>query len=242
MLYLLTVQFEKIDQEKKTDLYYSILGAILNLFDNKKEIYDGIVKLSFSLDEYLNITITIVGTDVYEYIVNTLLKDSQKSISVNRKILQLKQLKFKFETFSPNGIEYRDFDKFVLRFYSPTFVRQQKITHMLPNPSQFLTSVLHKLNTIFQLNIDENHFKKWLKNTVYVGEFNLSTRLVKIKQGKKAGVVGICTYYLSDKTHEENLRTLYILLQSIKFLGMGSGTKLGCGSVSCFISKIKKNV
>ncbi|MCR5411459.1 MAG: hypothetical protein K6E76_00275 [Patescibacteria group bacterium] len=109
-------------------------------------------------------------------------------LSLNGEKYQLKQLNFNFEIFSLADLEYKEFNKFVLRFHSPTFVRQQNITYMLPNPSQFLFSVYQKLISYCpDLKIEnEKDFKEWLKYQLYVGEFDLSSRLITLKKGKKA--------------------------------------------------------
>ncbi|MDR2415480.1 MAG: CRISPR system precrRNA processing endoribonuclease RAMP protein Cas6 [Candidatus Peribacteria bacterium] len=210
---------------------------MLNLFEEQDKVYKSITKLSFVASKNLTIQIGIQGEENYTAIVNHLLKHPSQTLSINSKKFQLQQLKFNFEMFNPATMEYKPFDKFVLHFYSPTFVRNINITYLLPNPDQFLYSVWTKLQELYAFAIDEETFKKRLKNTIYVGEFDLGSKLVQIKGGKKAGVVGFCTYYVRDTAHKEFVRLLYLILHAIKFLGVGSSTKLGCGNVGCFITK-----
>ncbi|MBQ7074996.1 hypothetical protein IJM86_08405 [bacterium] len=98
----------------------------------------------------------------------------------------LQQLNFRFEIFNPEKMEFQDFDKFVLRFHSPTFVRQENITYLLPNPDQIFSSLLQKMLPYCPIEIDEKEFKIWLKQTIYMGEFDLHSKLITIKEGKKA--------------------------------------------------------
>lgn len=130
-----------------------------------------------------------------------------------------------FKLFDPKSLEFQPFSSFQLRFYSPTFVRQGKITYALPQADQFLFSVLEKLESYYPScleGLDKKSFKKWLKRALYTGEFKIKTELLMIKKNKKSGVVGFCTYYLNKEHSEpqEYLQLLYLLLHAIKFLGI----------------------
>ena len=235
MLYLLRINFTKPEWAKKSDFYYAILGAILNLFENQNEIYDSILKLSFSVKDQLEINIGIQGEEWYNKIVSHLLSHPEQELSINGNKCRLKQINFHFDLFDGKVEEYRDFNKFILRFHSPTFVRQQNITYLLPTPERMIASLMSKFEKIYPMAIDHTDFKKWLKNIIFVGECKLESRLIQIKQWKKTGIVWFWTYYLSDKTNMDYVKYLYLLLKSIKYLGMGSSVKLGCGNVSCQI-------
>lgn len=235
MLYLLRIQFTKPEWARKSDFYYAILGAILNLFEDQSAVYTSILKLSFSVGEQLEINMGIQGEEWYNMIVSHLLSHPEQELSINGSKCSLKQINFHFDLFDGEMGEYRDFNKFILRFHSPTFVRQQNITYLLPTPERIIASLMSKFEQIYPSNIDQADFKKWLKNTLFVGECKLESRLIQIKQGKKTGIVWFWTYYLSDKTNIDYVKYLYLLLKSVKYLGMWSGVRLGCGNVSCQI-------
>jgi len=236
MIYLLNIQFSKPENTRKSDFYYAILWAFLNLFEDQKKVYDSILKLSFSLDENFTLYMSIDWDEAYNHIISHILSHPEQEISINGEKCKLKQLNFHFEILDIKNIEYKDFDKFVLTFHSPTFIRQVNITYLLPNPDQFLWSVLHKIIEYYDIKIDEKGFKNWLKSAIYVWEFDLWSRLITIKGWKKAWVVWYCTYYLKNKENEDYMRILYLILQTIKFFGMWSSTKLWCWNVGCFIS------
>ena len=243
MLYQLTINFQKAhDWFQKQDAYYAILGAVLNLFHNDEAVYHAICKLSFSIsEEEFMVMITINGEKYYNYIVQILMKSPSQELSVNGVLLSFKNIRLDFKIFDPELVEYQAFSKFQLKFYSPSFLRQENIIYALPQPDQFLISVRDKIEHYYpqlQLNLEEKKkFKKWIKRAIYVGEFKLKTELIHIKKNKKSWVVGYCHYYLNLEMvdNPEYLHQLYLLLQAIRFVGIGSGVKLWCGNVGCFI-------
>ncbi len=241
MIYLLNVQFSKPENSRKSDFYYAILWAFLNLFEDQEKVYESIIKLSFNIDDNFTLYMSIDWEDAYNFIVSHILSHPEQELSINGEKCKLKQLNFHFEILDINNIAYRDFDKFVLTFHSPTFIKQTNITYLLPNPDQFLWSVLRKVVQYYNIDVDEKDFKNRLKYTIYAGEFDLWSRLVNIKWWKKAGVVWYCTYYIKNKENEIYMKLLYIILQTIKFFGIGGSVKLWCWNVSCFISSKKKH-
>jgi len=240
MIYLLNIEFSKPEKSRKSDFYYAILWAFLNLFEEQKKVYDSIIKLSFNIENNFTIYMSIDWDDAYNYIISHILSHPEQELSINWEKCKLKQLNFRFEILDINNIEYRDFDKFKLTFHAPTFIRQTNITYLLPNIDQFLWSTLHKLIQYYNIDVDEKDFKLRLKYSVYVWEFDLWSRLINIKSWKKAWVVWYCTYYIKDKENEAYMKLLYTILQTIKYFGIGSSTKLWCWNVSCFISSLKK--
>ena len=176
---------------QKQDAYYAILGAVLNLFHNDEAVYHAICKLSFSIsEEEFMVMMTINGEKYYNHIVQTLMKSPSQQLSVNGVLLNLKNIRLDFKIFDPELVEYQSFSKFQLKFYSPTFLRQENIIYALPQPDQFLISVRDKLELYYselQLNLEEKKkFKKWIKRAIYVGEFKLKTELIHIKKNKKS--------------------------------------------------------
>lgn len=248
MLYQLTIHFKKPDWELYAgDVCYAILGAVLNLFHNNEAIYRAIAKLSFSIgEEAFSVMMTIQWETMYNQIVQHLLSNPQQSISVNGIRLSFQELRLDFRVFDLDLIEFKPFSKFQLKFYSPTFIRQGNILYALPQPETFLFSVREKLQNYYpQLQnslSDPKSFKKRLKRAIYIWEFKLKTHLITIKKNKKSWVLGYGQYYLNpeyltsdDPENGENIQRLYLILQAIRFLWIGSWVKLGCGNVGCFI-------
>ncbi len=230
MLYLLNLEFEKEEKVIKHDFYYSILGWFLSLFDNHNDIYNAIIKLSFRIWENFVISMWIQGKDNYNKVVTSILNLDQKWLRIDSYNFRLKQLKFDFQIFDPSQIRYQDFQKFKLYFNSPTYVKAGKVNYLLPTPERFLFSVYNKLDKIYNFWIDSKLFKDWLKYSIIVGEYDINTQRITIKNSFKSGVRGFATYYIREDNKEfKNL--LYILLQWIRFVWVGTGVKLGCGNV-----------
>lgn len=136
------------------------------------------------------VMMTINGEKYYNYIVQILMKSPSQELSVNGVLLSFKNIRLDFKIFDPELVEYQVFSKFQLKFYSPTFLRQENIIYALPQPDQFLISVRDKIEHYYpqlQLNLEEKKkFKKWIKRAIYVGEFKLKTELIHIKKNKKS--------------------------------------------------------
>ena len=92
MLYLLRIQFTKPEWARKSDFYYAILGAILNLFEDQGAVYTSILKLSFSVGEQLEINMGIQGEEWYNMIVSHLLSHPEQELSINGSKCSLKQI------------------------------------------------------------------------------------------------------------------------------------------------------
>ena len=77
-----------------------------------------------------------------------LLGQQSLSLSIDGKKFNLDQIKLDFKTFDPTTLHYRTFEKFQLFFRSPTFLRQQNISFLLPDPARFLMSSFEKLQQL----------------------------------------------------------------------------------------------
>lgn len=242
MLYLLSLSFEKEEASflKEEHIYYAILWAFLSLFENDENIYKAILKLSFHhTADTFKINISIHWNDAYNKMIQTLLTQKEPVLSLNTHKMRLKNLKIEFKIFDPNEIEIREFSKFQLRFLSPTFLRHENILYTLPNPEQFLFSSFEKIDTLYTQPIDKEAFKQWLKYALYIGEYQLKTKLITIKKSKKCGCCWYVHYYLNPEHLQNNkpfYEALYFCLKAMPFVGMGSWTKLGCWNVIPFIS------
>ena len=240
MYYLLNLSFEKNNHISKREIYYSILWAFLSLFEDQNEVYQSIVKLSFSLNNNFIIHVTIQGEKNYNSIITSLLKKREQGISLNGYIFTLTGIIFDFKVLNPQTLVYKEFDTFSLTFTSPTFTRTWNIINMLPLAERFLFSVYSKHSKILWLELNkeqESDFKTWLKHNIFIGKFDIKTAQITIKSWTKAGVIGSCKYYVKAEDNEQHLyykKILFSVLKIIPFVGIGSSTKLGCGDVKVF--------
>ncbi len=228
MIYLLNIEFEK-QWDFKNDFYYSILWAFLQLCKDIDDIYDYITKLSFRVhQESFVIKVWIQGQENYNKLINYIIQNTWKQISIDNHTITLKQLKFDFDIL--NEIEFKDFDKFVIYFNSPTYVKTWDINYLLPEAQRFIFSSFQKLKSYYNFdNIDEKEFKDYLQYQLFVWKYDINTQQITIKNNKKAGVRWYITYYVKDETYKQ---TLYKVLKWAKFVGMGTWVKLGCWDVA----------
>ena len=232
MIYLLNIEFEK-QGELKHNFYYSILGAFLNLCKDIDNIYKYITKLSFRITENsFFIKVWIHKEENYNKLVNYLIQNTWKQISIDNQTITLKQLNFDFRIFT-NNIEYKVFKKFIVYFNSPTYIKTWDINYLLPEPDRFIFSVFEKLKKYYDYNdIDEKDLKKYLKYNVFVWKYDINTQQITIKWNKKAGVRWYITYYVNDDENSDYKKLLYTVLKSARFVWMWTGVKLGCWDVS----------
>lgn len=230
MIYLLNLQFAKLENVVNKDFYYSILWAILWLLDSESDIYENISKISFNLWETLNVSLWIVGDHAYTNVVNILLYNPNKIISIDWVKFELKHLKFDFRTYDLDSIEFVPFDKFEIKYFSPTFTRSTNIVSIIPEIESVVLGLYEKLSKMYDLKIDKLEFKKWIKNNVILWRYNIRSQRVKIKWNYKAWCVWDMLFHLMDK-ESEYVKLLYLCLKAAKFLWMWSSTKLGCWNV-----------
>lgn len=232
MIYLLNIEFDK-EKEFTNDFYYSILGAFLNLCKDIDNIYEYITRLSFvNIKDTFVIKVWIYKEENYNKLVNYLIQNTWKKISIDGETIILKQLKFDFSIFRKD-IEYKDFKKFILYFNSPTYVRVWNVNYVLPEAEKFIFSGFQKLKKYYNFDdINEDEFKNYLQYDLFVWRYNLKTIKIDIKWNKKWWVLWYVTYYLNTKEDDKYKRLLYFVLKWLKFVWMWTGVKLGCWDVN----------
>jgi len=221
-------------QEKYIDkkFYYSILWAVLNLFENNTIIYENILKISYSLDKTcLFVFISILWKENFNFLVKKLLDSKQKVFSVDGYKFLLEQIDFNLKILDFEKLKLTTVSAFELKFLSPTCIRNQNKIFTLPSSDRFLFSVYQKLIKLW-LNIDlnEKDLKKWLWFSVLAKQFNLKTELIEIKKSKRAGVVGSISYIVYNE-NKKFQKILDLILKSIPYIWIGSWTKLWFGNV-----------
>jgi len=224
--------FHKQEKYIEKKFYYSILWAVLNLFENNSQIYESILKISFSLDkEHLYVFISVFWKERFNILLNKLLNLDNKTFSIDNYKFELEQIDFNLKVLDLENISLKTIDKFELKFLSPTQVRNQNKIFTLSSPERFLFSVYQKLKKLgIKFDIDEKDFKKWIGSSVLANKFNIKTELVEIKKSKRAWVVGNISYIVYDK-NEQYQKILDLILKVIPYTWIGSGTKLWLGNV-----------
>ena len=235
-IFQLKLVFQKQEKYIEKKFYYSILWAVLNLFENDKTIYEGILKISYSFDKtHLFVFISIFWKQNFSLAVTKLLSVQWKNFSIDGYRFSLEEIDFNLKVLDLDNVVLKEVEKFKLKFLSPTQVRNQNKIFILPEPDRFLFSAYQKLKNIWlNFDIDDKDFKKWLKYSVLAKQFNIKTDLIEIKNSKRAGVVGTISYIVYDK-HEKYQKVLDLILKSIPYLWIGSGTRLGLWNVKAFI-------
>jgi len=222
--------------------YYSILWAFLSIFKNQNNIFNNIISLS-PLNKNKNwdyfLIVSIFWKKNFNEIINEIL-EKNKNFTVNKKKFNIKWIEFDFKLFDLDSIEFKDFKKIKLHFLSPTYTKQSKgnkeIQNLLPNPEVFILSGIRKLNKYFKLDLDFENIKSELKSNIYVVEFDIKTKVVKIKSWLKAGVVWYINYRISDNLSLETKKLLYLWLHFSNLTWIWSWNKLWMGQVWVYFS------
>jgi len=207
--------------------YYHILWAVLNLFENNNEIYQNILKISFSFDkEQFYVFLSIFWKQTFNQVVSILLEKQWEIFSVISYKFQLMKIDFNFKILDFDNLILNPVEKFSLKFLSPTLIRNQNKIFTLPVPERFLYSVYQKLFNLWIFNEENKDFKKRLQFAVVPSKFNLKTEKIEIKKSFRAGVVGEVSYVVYEK-NEDFQKILDLILKSIPYIWIGSGVKLG---------------
>lgn len=236
MIYLLKLNLETKEKISNSKFYYHILWAILSIFDDDDKIYNNILKISYSTKENLQVRLSIYSQEAYTQVLQKLLERQNLSLSINNTPFELQTINFDFDIFQPENINFNDFNKFKIRYLSPSFVRNKNILYTMPNPNKFIYSSFSKLNKIYEWNIDWKEFKHRLEQNIIIWEYKIKTDMIHIKWNNKSWVVGYVWYHVIDKSNQDFMKLLYITLKSMKFVGVGSSARLGLGNVSVFIN------
>jgi len=77
--------------------------------------------------------------------MNMLLVQNNISLSIDQHLFMLDQIKIESKVFDPNSLISKPIESFQLIFYSPTFIRQNNIISLLPEPTKFLMSSFDKM-------------------------------------------------------------------------------------------------
>ncbi|MDP2090949.1 MAG: CRISPR system precrRNA processing endoribonuclease RAMP protein Cas6 [Candidatus Gracilibacteria bacterium] len=241
MIYSIKLIIE-IDNNYIKNNYYSILGSVLNIIGDNKQLKDSILSISNihkSNDDNFSISISIIGKDSFNNIINII--QNKKEININGKIFNILGLDFNFSIFDNDTIIYNDYKKIEISFKSPTIIKKEingiDINQLLPIPEVFLLSSIRKYSKIYGYTIDFDLIKKAIKNNVIVVSFDISTKLVRVKGNNKAGLVGKVKYEIFDSIDRDTKILLYNALNLSKLLGIGTGNRLGLGQVGVYFSK-----
>ncbi len=228
-------------EEIKNNFYYSILGAVLNIFKNDIEIYNSIlsisplIKINLEKKEYL-IKISILWKKNFDKIISEILSE-KKQISLDNKIFEIEGINFDFKIFDLEKIVFNDFSFIELQFLSPSFVKEKindkQINYYLPESSIFLSSIIRKFFKIY--NIENNDFllkiKEKFRENIIISKFDIHTKKIKLKDWIKAWVVGNIKYNLIWEFTKEEKEILYKAIRFINFASFGNWTKLGLGQI-----------
>ncbi len=231
-IFQLKLDFLKSKSFISWKLYYSILGAILNMFENDQEIYESILKISFFFDkEHFYVIVSIAWKESFSKAVSYLLDKNHNFIVIDKHRFLYEKIDFNLKVLDFEKLRLNKVKKFTLKFLSPTQLRNQNKMFILPEPGRFLFSVYEKVKKLWlNFNIDEKDFKKWLWYSVLASRFDLKSELVEIKWSKRAGVIWNISYVVYDE-NETYQKILSLILQSIPYTWIGSWTRLGLWNV-----------
>jgi len=231
-IFKIKLVFSKQEKYIDKNFYYSILWAVLNLFENNSQVYESILKISYSFDKnHLFVFISILNQENFNQALTLLLEQKSKDFSIDNYKFELENIDFNLKVLDVERIKAQDIERFELKFLSPTMIRNQNKIFTLPESKRFLFSVYNKIKILwFNFQIDEKDFKKYLEYAVLPTKFNLKTEKIKIKWSFRAGVVGNISYTIYEKNGNYQ-KIIYTILQFIPYIGLGSGTKLGLGNV-----------
>ena len=125
-IFQLKLIFQKQEKYIEKKFYYSILWAVLNLFENDETIYKNILKISYSFDEnHLFVFISIFWKENFSLAVNKLLSEKWKVFSIDWFKFPLEQIDFNLKVLDLENVALTPIEKFELKFLSPTQVRNQ---------------------------------------------------------------------------------------------------------------------
>ena len=226
--------FQKQEKYIEKKFYYHILWAVLNLFENNNEIYQNILKISFSFDkEQFYVFLSIFWKQTFNQVVSILLEKQWEIFSVISYKFQLMKIDFNFKIWDFDNLTLNSVEKFSIKFLSPTLIRNQNKIFTLPVPERFLYSVYQKLLKLWVFTEENKDFKKWLQFAVVPSKFNLKTEKIEIKKSFRAGVVGEVSYVVYEK-NEDFQKILDLILKSIPYIWLGSGIRLGLWNVKVY--------
>lgn len=195
MLYHLSLHFQHQDKIWKSDTYYHILWAVMNIFVNDKKIYDSIIKISYrpvTSDTFV-IMLTIWDQSWYNQIITQCSKLEKNTITLHGIPVTLTSINLLHKIRDPDQtISY--FDKIQIRFHSPTWINQNGKNMYLPVAKNILINPLIKLQKLGYIwQIPEN-ISKYIDTNYITTEFDIHTQLITIKWWIRCGVVWTISY------------------------------------------------
>jgi len=244
-VFILNVTFQiknNTEINKINKHYYSILGFILNILENKNEIYNNILSISpiikkYNTEDNYFIKISILGENNFKFITQIFLDNLNNIFTLDWIEFILKQLDNNFKWLKLDELLYKEFNfnTFVINFKSPTFLKktmkEKQINFYLPIPEEFIISAIRKYYKIYWVKINDNTLillKDKIKYNLFISQFNIETKKIKVKWWIKAGVVWNVKYNLNIKNdfslEEKNI--IYRSLILANFIGLWNWTKL----------------
>ncbi len=241
MIYSIKIIIE-IDNNYIKNNYYSILGSVLNIIWDNKELKDSILSISNinkSNDDNFSISISIIWKDNFNHIISII--QNKKEINLNWKIFNILWLDFNFNIFDNDTTIYNDYKKIEISFKSPTIIKKEinwvDINQLLPIPEVFLLSIIRKYSKIYWYNLDIDLIKQIIKNNVIVVSFDICTRLVRVKWNNKAWLVGKVKYEILGSIDKDIKILLYRALHLSKLVWIWTGNRLWLGQIWVYFSK-----
>jgi len=220
MIYLISINFEKSDYIPKNDVYYWILGWFLDIFKDDLNIYDSILKISFSIDSLFTIHVSINSEENYMNMVNKLLEKKDINISINNHKLKFENLSIDTKIFDTTKKRNLWINKFELRFLSPTFIRNQNNVYTLPVPEKFLFSSWLRCSNFLDRDIDNKDLKLWIKKKHNDLKIFIKYRKNKNKMKYKKLSIGILflLYFSISFIFRQNTRQKIFKTTSTSFI------------------------
>lgn len=247
-IYSLKLILNKFDSGNiQWKFYYSILWAVLSIFEQDKniDIYKWILSISWLIknqDDWFFIYISVLWTKNFNYIVNSIF-NIKKEISLNNNLLTISWVDFNFKIFDLDSTEaFLDIKSIDLTFQSPTYIKKSlnntDINFFLPIPEVFILSAVRRYFKLKDEFFDEKEYKDYIKTTFFTSRFDIKTKQITIKNNTKAWVIWTIKYAFVEKARNDvTFKNIIIALNLVNFIWLWTWTKLWLWQVKIFFNK-----
>jgi CRISPR-associated endoribonuclease Cas6 len=198
--------------------------------------------LQFNRDRTYEWTITALSKRVCEWLSQWLTKSPKimklRSGSLKIHNYHITQPATTYETIWENS-EVQDLDHFrvqsndlTLSFLSPTSFRKRSNHMPLPIPDNVFQSYLRRWNIFAHLEVEQDHFLKWVTDCVVILRHELRSQKVQAgKQGSVTGFIGCVQFGLTEKakSEPEYIQMIYALVTCAPYFGTGHKVTFGLG-------------
>lgn len=117
-----------------------------------------------------------------------------------------------------------------VRFFSPTYFRDGKLSVPLPIPELCVKSILSKWNTFSPEKIDTSEIDSLMKE-VTISYHKIESKILDFKGFRRIGFVGECEFKVNHEQNDQLLRIFNLLWEYAFFSGVGASTTYGMGQV-----------